>query len=280
MDPKIIYSLWTKPFIDKGSALGFNSLEDFFTSFILSVNVARQHYPNIHFYTDDYGVEFIEPYKNELNFTQVHNVLNEMDWLPVQWWAFPKLYVYSLQKEPFMHLDNDVYFWDKIPDNVKNEYDIICQGDELGIDHNYCYYDPYTSLEFHLPELLDFSKYKTALNAGTYGAFNKKGLNMFYDLYKTGIKVAKNILNDKYLKDNLDWDNTHNYHLVGLNMLIEQYYACIYSQLNNLKIYKIINGDWSAKELKYTHLIADAKRNPEMMEKLYKRVKAKKWTQK
>ena len=64
----VIYSLWTKPYRELGNTLGFDSIEDFVNSLILSVNVSKQHYNNIHFYTDKTGMEIIKPYMDQLPF--------------------------------------------------------------------------------------------------------------------------------------------------------------------------------------------------------------------
>ena len=47
----IIMSLWTKPCTD-GKAHGYTTVENMIDSLILSANVAKKHYPEIHFYTD------------------------------------------------------------------------------------------------------------------------------------------------------------------------------------------------------------------------------------
>ena len=274
---KIIYSLWTDPMKLNNNALGFNSLDDFFQSFILSVNVARQHYPNIHFYTDDYGVELIKPYEGQLNFTQVHNVLNDLDWLPKNWWAFPKIYVYSLQKEPFMHLDNDFYLWDKIPDEVVKNHDIICQSHEpINWDFFKFYLNGLNHFRNHLPKkMLDNHKYDQALNAGIYGAFNEKGLGMFYSMYEESLKSAKSILKDTDFINNVIKDKEFNNGIGFLwNVLLEQLYPYSYIIDNNLKDYTVLHN------LNITHLISKHKQNQNYIDKVKLRVKLKKWTQK
>src|SRR4029077_502271 len=36
------------------------------------------------------------------------------------WWALGKLYAYRAQREPFVHLDNDVFLWQPLPDRVES----------------------------------------------------------------------------------------------------------------------------------------------------------------
>ena len=268
MDPKIIYSLWTKPLKVNGGSMGFNSLDDFFQTFIFSVNVAKQHSNNIHFYTDDYGIKLLKPFKKYFPFTQVHNILNEMDWLPLQWWAFPKLYVYSLQKEPFMHLDNDAILWEKIPNNIKDKHDIVCQSFEP-----YSWFRQYeNTIKFYqdiLPQdFSNFEKYNQALNAGIYGAFNKKGLDMFYSMYILAKKTINTILSDTKLKEKIDWEDPNHPGCFGLNTVLEQAYSNIYFQNNKLKVFPITNDIHKAGEVKFTHLMGHFKRVSSNIEKI------------
>ena len=92
-------SLWTKPCLE-GKAHGFNTIENMIDSLILSVNVAKKHYPEIHFYTDKLGYEWITPYLDQLPFTKIEICLDDLNWVPDVYWSFVKVHVYSLQKEP------------------------------------------------------------------------------------------------------------------------------------------------------------------------------------
>ena len=137
---KIVYTLWTKPLTELNDNLGFNSLEAFMDSLILSVNVSKQNYDDVQFYTDNYGMELIEPYMDQLPFSKIHNILDELNWLPSQWWAYPKMYVYSLQDGPFIHIDNDAYLWHGIPEKYILNNDVICQSLEDLDDGGYWFY--------------------------------------------------------------------------------------------------------------------------------------------
>jgi hypothetical protein len=59
----------------------------------------------------------------------VHICLNELDYLPVQMWAMPKIFTYSLQTEPFIHADGDVFIWKKFDDAVESAA-LVAQHEE------------------------------------------------------------------------------------------------------------------------------------------------------
>lgn len=266
---KIVYSLWTKPLRTHFNTLGFDTLDDFFTSFIFSVNVSKRNYDNIHFYTDEYGLKLIEPYKDQLPFTKIHCILDELDWIPVQWWAYPKLYIYSLQKEPFMHLDNDAYLWDRLDQDLIDNHDFVCQSYE---DHRLKeYYFYREGLEFykdHIPPImLNTDKYFMATNAGVYGAFNQKGFDLFTALHEEGYKSAKSVLNDKRIVDFVDWNDLRNWDAFLLNVVMEQTYSYIYAKENNLRILQLL-----MTPTRFTHLLSAAKRNKDRMDKVRTRL--------
>ena len=50
---------------------------------------------------------------------------------PEPHWAYPKLLTYSLQKEPFIHVDGDVYLPNKL-DNTIEMSELIAQNKEIG----------------------------------------------------------------------------------------------------------------------------------------------------
>lgn len=272
---KIVYSLWTKPLTVNDNTLGFNSLDDFFHSLIFSVNIAKNNYNNIHFYTDKHGLELIEPYKDKLPFTKIHCVLDEINWVPSQWWAYPKIYVYGLQDEPFMHIDNDAYLWDAIPQKLIDTHDFICQNYEDLTYECYSFYQGGIDLyKKHIPQSFDdIDKYHFAMNAGIFGALNEKGLNVFKSLYEESHKSAKSVLQDKKLMDFIDWDDYRNWDAFSWNITMEQAYPFLYAVKNQIKILTIMNHD-----IKWTHLLAGSKRNKKVINKVKKRVKTKNFT--
>ena len=104
-------------------------------SWALSCLSLRENYNNVVFYTDSNGYKvFIELLK--LPYT---DVVVQYDDLPCPdiHWAYPKILTYSLQKEPFIHVDGDVHLPHRLDDSIESGA-LIAQNIELGSQY-YCY---------------------------------------------------------------------------------------------------------------------------------------------
>lgn len=271
---KFIYSLWTKPLTVHGESLGFNSIDDFISSLILSVNVTKQNYKNIHFYTDEYGMKLIKPYLKQLPFKKIHVVLDEINWVPSQWWAYAKIHVYGLQTKPFIHIDNDAFLWEKIKKKDLIDNDVICQHLESykWEGHNF-YYGATKFYKKHInKEMKRTGKFNCAMNAGVYGALNVRGVEMFQSLYKHATDSARSVLRDRFINKIIDFNNPKDWHAFLWNLINEQSYSYYYAKKYNLRILEILHQD-----IKFTHLLAGAKRNIKNIENIEKRVAKKDW---
>ena len=279
---KVVYTLWSKPHLEKNNNFGFNSLDDFKNSIILSVNAVRQNYDNIHLYTDSPGMEVLKDILHELPFKEIHTVLDEIYWMPSYCWAFPKMYVYGLQEEPFFHIDNDAFLFTPIHDEIINNWDCICQWFE-NYDHDqYSQYwegmDYYRDKGIINEKILDVYQYRLAPNAGIFGAMNEKGLEMFKWLSKEAVLTLERLEKNKHSQSMICKDvYLGNFLPNYINMLSEQSLAWVYIKDNGLSTYSIGFGD-NEYGHKFTHLIGYAKRDHVKLEKIAKRVQWKIWT--
>lgn len=94
-------------------------------NFALSVLLADEHFNKVELHTDDNGIKLFDqlhlPFNNvylSLNSIKDHNALN---------WTFGKMFTYSLQESPFIHLDFDVFLFKPLPESLLNS-DIFCQS--------------------------------------------------------------------------------------------------------------------------------------------------------
>lgn len=272
---KIIYSLWTKPLTVNNDNLGFSTIEDLISSLILSVNSTLKNYENVHFYTDEYGEELIQPYLDQLPFKKIHVVLDEINWVPSQWWAYAKMHVYGLQNKPFIHIDNDAFLWDKIERKEFINNDIICQHlEDYKWEGHAFYYEAIKFYKKHIcKEMSNSKKYHYAMNAGVYGALNIRGVELFQSLYKHATDSAKSVLRDDWIVNKvIDFNNPKDWHAFLWNLINEQSYAHYYAKKNNLKAFELLHSN-----TKFTHLLAGAKRNIENIKKIKQRVINKNW---
>lgn len=247
-------SLWTKPCLE-GKSHGFNSVKSMIESLILSSNVAKQHYSEIHFYTDKIGYEWITPYLDQLPFTKIEVCLDDYNWIPDFYWSFVKVAVYKLQKEPFLHIDNDVFLWNAIPESALADKDFLFQQLEDARLENWGFYQEglriYKNAIHPEYEFKDF-----AVNCGIFGCLTEKAFSLFDKYFEFGeyfIKKAE-------LSDEIQKESISNRHLASV--IIEQLF--IYSLIiqNNLSYGVIL--DLNAKPIvpiKYTHMLGQSKRH-------------------
>jgi len=129
---KIIQSFWTAQSNVKDTSFGwlkprFNAL-----SWVLS-SVQLSKYYSIELYTDKIGHEFLID-KLKLPYNKVHIILDELNNYPQDFWALPKIKAYSLQLEPFLHIDGDVFIWKAFSENLLKS-NLISQNLEITTDY-------------------------------------------------------------------------------------------------------------------------------------------------
>jgi hypothetical protein len=110
---RAVWSFWSKPyFACKGRI--WREPHHHLLAWGLSLRLARQHYPETALVTDDVGAELLVE-RLGLSFTHVSTELERLAQVDIGWWALGKLLAYSLQDQPFVHLDTDVFLWRPLP---------------------------------------------------------------------------------------------------------------------------------------------------------------------
>jgi hypothetical protein len=260
----IIMSLWSKPCTD-GKAHGFSTIDAMIQSLIVSSNVAKKHYENIHFYTDKLGYEWIEPYLDRLPFTKIEVCLDQFNYVPDIYWSFVKVCVYTLQKEPFIHIDNDVFLWDKIPDYLLENKDFVFQETEPLDWTGYFFYKD--GLELYSHAVREGIKVEeNAVNCGVFACLTQDALNLLQEYYDDG----KYFIDNADLKPNIAEEPLSR--RVLASVIIEQVF--IFSQIvkNNLRWGTLLNDERSSYRMRYTHTVAHWKRHPIIEAKIRDRV--------
>ncbi|MEA5402905.1 DUF6734 family protein [Arcicella sp. DC2W] len=132
---KIIHSFWSKPSLDKSIERfedrkmgGWLDKKYNYMSWALSCLQFKKHYGFIELVTDNEGKKlFID--KLNLPYDSVRVELDIYNNYHPDLWAISKLHSYTLQNEPFLHVDGDVYIW-KILDKVNNK-PLIAQNEDI-----------------------------------------------------------------------------------------------------------------------------------------------------
>lgn len=227
---KIIQSFWTKPTYhnsDDANARfngGWPNQKYAFYSFALSALTINRFYNKNELFTDNRGKELFNDLL-ELPYSDIHTNLEKINHHHPKLWAFGKLVTCADQNEPFIHLDNDIFIWDKIPfDN--DQYDIITQNVEANFP-GYGKTFRYMLSNFEtIPDELIKTYYKNgkilAHNAGVIGG---KNLEFFKELHE---KAKVLIESNQHHFNNID---------VGIfNTIFEQQLGHAIAEKNNLKV--------------------------------------------
>ncbi|MEW7290537.1 DUF6734 family protein [Aquimarina sp. 2304DJ70-9] len=263
---KIIQSFWTKPAYHNSDDTnarfngGWPNQKNAFYSFALSALTIDKFYSQNELYTDQRGKELFHDLL-ELPYSKIHTKLDSLNDYNPKLWALGKLVACADQKEPFIHLDNDIFIWDKVSYEIDN-YDIIAQNVEEDFP-NYSKAFGYMLTNFEsIPQELIHSFYKNgkilAHNAGFIGG---KNFDFFQELKNKAFNLIET--NTHHLK-NLD---------IGIfNTIFEQQLGHALTENKNLKVQYLFEEvapnfaeiiDFSSVPVssKYIHCIGYAKKS-------------------
>jgi hypothetical protein len=247
------------------------------------VESARRHYPETALFTDDDGAAMLLDGIG-LRFDHLSLELNALRDHDPEWWALGKIMTYRAQREPFIHIDNDVFLWKRLPERMERA-PVCAQNPEYFME-GASYYKP--ELLEHallgdgggwLPE--EWRWYRSmggvqrAESCGIVGGNNTGFISYYAD---QAIRMVEHPDNAR------GWERLAN--RSEHNVLIEQYFlaACIEHQRHHappegdIGIEYLFNSlddafvPMRASQAGYTHLIADSKKSAELAERLERRV--------
>lgn len=177
---KIVQSYWSKP---SGENSNWAHKDTHYYSWALSCLKLKQYYDKVELVTDKAGEDLLIN-KLKLPYDSVRIVLDDLNEYDPLFWALGKIYAYSIQKEPFIHVDGDVYIWDKFPANI--EYaSLIAQHEENNYEFANMYYEGIMQANsFSLPEAIiafrkEVTKNMMQANAGILGGNDIKFIHHF-----------------------------------------------------------------------------------------------------
>ncbi|TRX00158.1 DUF6734 family protein [Flavobacterium gawalongense] len=194
--PKIIQTFWVSKAHEDAllNSGGFLCPEIHYMSWAFSCLQLIKFYPNVELHTNKAGKEILINLLG-LPYTKVHLSLETefMDNLLPSMWAYCKIHTYSQQKEPFLHIDGDVFIW-KPFETVLLQSPLIVQN----IDENLqVYNDCLAILRKQAPFLPDWLKFSEnqikAYNAGIIGGkdikFFKKYTDLAFEFYNKNLNL-------------------------------------------------------------------------------------------
>jgi hypothetical protein len=122
-----VWSFWTKPYLAERRSSWYRDWHHWLACG-LSVHTARQHYPDTLLVTDDEGARILVD-ELQLPFERVSTALNALERANAEWWALGKIEAYRCQREPFIHIDTDVFLWKPLAAELESA-DVFAQNPE------------------------------------------------------------------------------------------------------------------------------------------------------
>ncbi|MBS1735735.1 MAG: hypothetical protein JSS98_03930, partial [Bacteroidetes bacterium] len=168
----IIQTLWSRNSPDFISEkCGWLSPEYNLMSWALSCLQLKKFYPSVILYADKVSANLLCDILH-LPYTKVICNLDKMNDYDPQLWALPKIHTYSIQKDPFLHVDGDVFIWKAFDEDLINK-GLIAQNKESATG----YYENImllleAELKYFPQEILDERNKQSlifAYNAGIFG---------------------------------------------------------------------------------------------------------------
>lgn len=237
---KIIQSYWSKPLImnDNSDGIlrstgGWADKISLYCSSALSCLKLREFYGEVEFITDKYGKELF--YNTiGLPYTSVKVDLDDINDYNQNLWALGKVYAYSLQDKPFLHVDSDVFIWAPFFEDLLKS-PIIGQSLETNFIHNVDYFN-------HIEPLLNFKSPAIVrernvtndiiqINAGILGG---NDVNFFKEYTREAFELV-----DK----NLDFFSRVN-NKGAFNMVYEQFLLYCLAKERNIDIKCLLSEDY------------------------------------
>jgi len=135
---RIIQSFWSKPLRvsedpSRAAKMNFGWPVRKYNYFSLALSCLQlaSYYPDLELVTDDFG-ENLLIHKLQLPYKSVRSELNKLDDYHSGLWALGKIYSYSIQDGPFLHVDSDLFIFREFDRNIGSAR-LVAQNKETGI---------------------------------------------------------------------------------------------------------------------------------------------------
>jgi len=225
---KIIQSLWSKPSSETG---GWSEKIFYYMSWALSCLKLKEFYKSVELYTDQKGKKLLID-TLQLPYDKVHVVLDDLNDYSPKLWALGKVYTYYLQNEPFIHVDGDIFIWDKFPDRIENA-PLIAQHKEENYEHHLSAARSLIGAKFDFNKAINPTN-KTEINEVNAGILGGKNIEFF--------TIYTNEVFDFVKKNKNQIELSKEMEITYVNTIFEQYFFYQLALNNRIDIaYLFIN---------------------------------------
>lgn len=262
---KIVQSYWSKPI---SNDYGWNNKIFHYMSWALSCLRLKQLYPKVELITDEEGEKLLVN-TLDLPYDSVNICLEVLDGYSPKLWTLGKVYSYSIQTEPFIHVDGDVFIWKKFSKKIENAT-LIAQHKEVSFKHNILFMNLLLANHFCFSDKISPTDTITEVNAGILGGSNLS----FFKKYTDEVLLFINSNRDQI-------DKISDKNSAAVNTILEQYMFYSLAQYYNIEIsyyYKegIVTDDYCKLvdftslpfKNSYIHTVGYHKGNHEMGERI------------
>lgn len=220
---KIIQSYWSKPYNESNNLNrtgGWSDKTFHYMSCALSCLKLSEFYP-VELITDQKGMDILVN-KIGLPYSDTTTELEDIDY-PSSLWAMGKIITYSLQNEPFLHIDNDVFIWSKFSEHITKS-NLVVQSIEENFHHNKFYLDlAIDKFNYISNSLLKQRNNKSITNSINAGIIGGNDISFIKNYAKEAIKLI-----ESNIKNIIQLEN-----IKGINLVFEQ--CLFYSLLEQQK---------------------------------------------
>ena len=259
---RIVQTFWTAGRNPLEYSFGWLHPEYNLMSWALSCLSLREHYDEVALYTDTRGKEVLIDLLH-LPYTEVHVVFDDFSCLP-QHWALSKIKTYSLQDKPFLHVDGDVYLPKPIAPAIL-EAPLVAQNIEIGTGFYRSMMDKILAYkEIDLPIYVRQGLKEETIASYNMGIFGGTDINFIQSYCQEAFR---------FMDDNHMNDASYKHSEVWCNILFEQVFFALLSDIHNIKVACIgrpmkdegYKGNefcnfYRYEEMKFLHLLGGHKR--------------------
>lgn len=243
-----VYSFWSKPYKKFGG--GFSNDRHLLCSLAFSVLNAKKYFSSVVMYCSK---DMVNVFSKLKIFDEIIPFFDEIDQVPEKHWAVSKMLVYSVQKRPFLHIDNDVYMLKPPPPHVFTAR-FMAQSVENAEDFAHNYHPQIEAVD----------------RQHKYPKYWVKDWTVQHELLKTPYAHNAGVMGGtavdhirEYARTGIDYMLELGDRLPDINTTIEQAYFAMYAFKNDLKVKGYIRK-WDdreqAREVGFRHFWGGTKR--------------------
>jgi uncharacterized protein YkuJ len=271
---RIIQSIWTGNTPDLlRNPMGWLAPEYNLMSWTLSCLQLREYYTEVALYCDSASAELLIDIL-QLPYSEVVCELDSLNAYHPELWALSKIKAYSLQDQPFLHVDGDVYIWEKFEERLIQS-DLIAQNKDQIASFEVTMHDLEQALDYFPEEITQERVAKNPIqtyNAGIYGGCD---IGFFQEYTRKAFEfVDRNSTNLSKID------------VSDFNIIFEQYLFYCLAKDQNKPVTTLLAGIIKDDEYKgfgefdkvpfqkrYLHLLSDYKKSEYMCNELANRLR-------